>query len=354
MRPRLSNVLVILQWLTVFAAVCRTEAVAQPTTSSLTATVKATTTTLSSAEECETGYMRWFVTEPKNGVQFFLGRPKKAGDRDTSGKSLLRFDSTRLEVTTVLSSDTLAQMGATSIWALTVDDQRRQIAIVSSRRKANGGFIKDITVVDTQRGNRLFQLADGQSNGPPTFSPDGKYLAFYSSDPDVEVDPAAVMLHGAGRVVDLGTKKVTTLVPPVLDKPDYALGMPLWVDSERVLFVTFLTDKAMIAEQVKSFQGDKCLCVVLAYCTSGEVKRLMMPGAKGSVGIFLDPKRQHIVVSDNMRQIVQTDYDLRNRQIVFEVDDTKRLRTYGIREDGTLNYKIRENVPEVVPRRLFE
>jgi hypothetical protein len=338
------------------SATCGTVALAQQlTTPTLAIVLQPTTITLSSAEECDTKFARWFVTAPKSGVQFFLGQTQDRLSKGETGKSLWRFDSTKLEVSPVVPADSWVQMGAKDIWELSVDEQRRLIAITPSRTKENGGIITDILVIDAQRGDLLFRLADGQRNFSPCFSPDGRYLAFFSTDSNMQLDPEAVILNCAGRVLDLSTKKVTTLADPFPAKGDWGPGAPSWLDSERVLFSTMCGDKTIIAQQVKGFAGDKCPCVVLAYCPTGKLKRLMMPLGKATFTplIFLDPKRQRIVVSDNTRQIVQTDYDLENRKIVIEVDDTKRLSAYGVREDGIVSYKVRENVPVAIPRSLY-
>lgn len=319
-------------------------------------------TTVSSVEYCEAKFARWHVTKPKNGIEFFVGRrkglnPKYQVDNNIlAERNILRFDRTKLEVGSVLTDEQQARLmkADNDIWGLTVDEQGQQIAVIISSKKENGGIILDIAVIDARNGEVRYRLADGQRNYAPSFSPDGRHLAYYSTDPDMDLKPDVPIKHSAGRVIDLTTGRVTTFTGHFMDKNSWMFGdPPRWLDNARVLYRTFCTDASIIAEQAKSFAGVNCPCTAVAYIDSGKTKFLLLPLGISPPLVFVDSKREKIVMTDQESVIVMTDFNLDQKTTICELDNTKKLKVHGINEDGTVKYTIKEKVKETVPASLF-
>lgn len=318
-----------------------------------------TTTTLSSIEELDRLFGHRSDSKPIGGVQYFVAQryaqpyfpnavpreawrpPQVVGDQ-----TLVRFDRARLEIVPFFTAEQEARVvgGDGHIGEFVVDDQGNQLAIDVPKPKPGGGNIVDIVVVDVQQREVRFRFSDGHFNYHSAFSPDGRYVAFYSTAPEMDMDPEKPIEHSAGRVIDLATSQSMTFTEPFVDKGQWVLFPPLWLDAERVLFRTFCADKTLIVEQVKDFGGDKCPCIAIAAPASGNVKRLMVPHGKRPPEAYLDARNARLILSDGSTYILSTNLELEDVRTIRQVDGIREgLRVSlpnGIREDGSVSYEV--------------
>jgi hypothetical protein len=109
-------------------------------------------------------------------------------------------------------------------------------------------------------------VADGWLNYNPSFSPDGRFIAYYATDrrTNPRRDPDLPLTENAGRIVNVQTKEVTSVTEPIVLGPIfyfseegfYRFPPPRWLDNDRVLFSTVSSDRALIGKYCSASPGN--------------------------------------------------------------------------------------------------
>ena len=320
------------------------------------ATVHAQPAKLSLPDLLEAKYAYWTPTASVNHVQYFMGHLKGPDPRAPTPRALLKFDAAQAEITTVMTAEALSEAFGErpSIWGLTLGSTGRQLAMLVSRTRDDGGIELDIALLDPDAGKVQRILADGRFNHAPSFSPDGRYLAYYSNAADIRDDPKRVIQYGAGKLLELATGQVTLSVNEFRDTKHWHFGSPpLWLDFERVVFATMCDDGTMIRAQVKDYEGGLCPRAAVVNAQRREVRELMLPYGKVPPRILHDPQHRRIVLCGLPRIAISTDYNFQDKQVIVEAGANQRLFVQGLRADGTLQYELKEGLTEEIPARLF-
>lgn len=305
---------------------------------------------LSSADELKGKYLSYLSAESKSGLLCFFGKRKDLNPKYQTKDQLYVFDKKSLEVWPLQSEAiTGCLKGNWGFHGLQFDQSGTKIAAVPVFRTTGTWVISyRIVVIDLNSLEAETVVADGDVNYAPSFSPDGRYLAYFSTEhrTDISSFQETPRRENAGRIVNLETKQITTVTDHFVlpkgghltDTGLYTYPPTVWLDNERVLFGTFATDREFIAQHVSDFTGDKCGHWAVGNARTGQIKRLLTPGGYGGTAIDFDKKR--IFLSD-LTKILETDFDLSVLRQVATAGEGKRIIVTGV-EDGDVTYRIRE------------
>ena len=203
----------------------------------------------------------------------------------------------------------------------------------------------NIVVIDVSTLEARAVVADGQVNYAPSFSPNDRYLAFYTTERQASGIPSDTipLRENAGRVLDLKTSEIRTITEAFTLPADrfrtvhghHVMGPPVWLDDIRVLFTSQVTDRGVIQKYLSGFAGERASHYAVANLVTSETKRLFLPGdLRGDAADFL---KQRLYFSSGQK-IIETDYDLNVIGTVMEAEEGQEIVLQGI-ENGQLNYR---------------
>jgi len=202
----------------------------------------------------------------------------------------------------------------------------------------------NMVVIDLNTLEARAVVADGQVNYAPSFSPNDRYLAFYTTDRQPSGAPSDTipLRENAGRVLDLKTSEIRTITEPFLLPADRARTVhghhvrlpPIWLDENRVLFTSLATDRAAIQKYISGFSGERASHYAVANLLTSETKRLFLPGKLR--GKAADLPKQRLYFSSG-KQIIETDYDLNVVGTVVQAEEGQEIVLEGI-ENGEVKY----------------
>jgi hypothetical protein len=309
---------------------------------------------LSPLDEIRARYARWYATDTAQDIECFWGFRKDLNPKHESGKQkrFLKLNKNTLEVSPVLSEEQFQQFKnrfGCDLWGLALSHGGDLLAVnVSSRTLLESGIRVDIHLIQMASGQAEVLVADGWNNSPTCFSPDGEYLAYYSTDARMDVNPNATLPIGAGRLVNVRTKEVKTFTEPFMSVGSWAMTVsPDWLDNNRVLFRAMSTDFDFIKASVNKIEdceeclGSKyCPYVAVADLSTGKVQRFFMPGGHCPPWIAIDRPKSRIYLNEGTnrrkQQIIRVDFNLENPTVVFEGGIPTSMKMVN----GVLKYKI--------------
>lgn len=225
------------------------------------------------------------------------------------------------------------------------------------------GTCFDIATIDISSGKVTVLVEDEQKNILPSYSPDGRYIAFYSSDPLVDQDKVTPRERCAGRVVNVETKEVKTLTDHfVLPGHWYFTMPPQWIDAKRVVFSTISTDPEFIEKHAGPdadiYTRDEYRLlpyVAVGNVQSGEIKVLPNPGHYYTSKVIIDEKNRRLVAYDKWKIYVTEDYDLNNPDKILHLDKEKeRLQKVWLKESGEVKYEVMDWEPGGPPIKIIQ
>jgi hypothetical protein len=298
---------------------------------------------LSSVEECEQKYWRTSVTKKVNGIECFYGKRMDLSEKYDLPAELLKFDTTRLEVTPLLSKEDHDKHFKTGVGDLAIDPMGRWVAAMAPVLPETGSLYFDILLIDLQGGQYKILVSDQQRNYGLSCSPDGRFIAYFSTDPAMAKEPEKIHAHMAGRLVEVATGKVTSYTSHFMDKGQWTFGnKPIWLDNNRVLYRTFTTDQEVINASGADPAVKKYPYVAIAYPATDKVQGLLIPDGLMPPRAFVDQKNKCIYLANYYHLVLKTDFDLANQTTVLEVKEPQRIRVLGLKEDGSLDYWIKK------------
>jgi hypothetical protein len=313
------------------------------------------TAKLGSIEECQQKYIRSLVTRNVGGVECFYGKRKDLNEKYALRWNLWKFDTTRLEVAPLLSDEDMAKHFSRGVGDLRMFPRGQHVAATAPTVLPKGGMYFDIVLIDLVGGRCKILVSDGQYNRGLSYSPDGRFIAYWSTDPSMNVDPEKLVPQSAGRVVEEATGEVRTYVNHFMAKGEWGFcSEPIWLDSERVLFATMTTDEDLIKKSGADPSVDRYPYVAVADTVTGKVQGLLIPDGTGvPPQAFLDPQKKCLFLSSQKHLVIKTDFDLANQSTVVEVKEPQRVRVYGFEQDGSLKYRTWEYKKKEPPADLF-
>ena len=180
---------------------------------------------LTSVEECAERYLRRSVVAAKDGTEFFWGHRTDISSKCPVKTRLFKFDAKTLQVTPVLSDEVLDQyfeQGGGSKPAVAPAGNMLVVSrSVVEKAETVAHFYYDLLLIDVDAGSVDPLVQDRHLNYSPSFSPDGKRVAFYSTDRSTNprLLPGIPLKENAACVVGLKTKTVTNYLDHFID-PD--------------------------------------------------------------------------------------------------------------------------------------
>lgn len=290
-------------------------------------------------------FVSWFATETKCGAQFFVGAPRASLKRVPQERRLYKYDRNAGSLSPVLSQENETEIlnregKKRSLGSLTVSQDGRWLCASLDLGLPDGSHSSDLAVIDVLKGNVAVLLSDGTRNGCPSFSPNGRFVAFYSSDVHMGWAQSPIKI-GEGKILDVGKGSIRTVVEPFECEGDrVAAPAPLWIDDERVLFNTMTTSKALIMERTGNPSIEMCALDALANPETGQVRFLLSPrDLYASSSARVDLPRNRLVL-ENAHTIQETDLNLERPHILLSAPEGHYYHFYGINDDGSLRYKL--------------
>jgi len=282
---------------------------------------------LSSIEECNRKYERSVLAQSKNGLECFSGRRKGLNPKyPPIAEQLYVFDTKNLQVWPLISEQISGhEIYKWGVGGAAFDSSGTKLAVTPIILQGPQMVQSwSIIVIDLQTLNCDLLVADGWLNYNPSFSPDGRYIAYYATDRRTNpiLDRTKPLTENAGRIVNVQTKEVTTITEPIVMGPTffcceqgyYAFRPPEWLDNDRVLFSTVATDGALLRKYVPGFSGSSCAYMAVANVTTREVRRLFAPRPPGrfpaaEMKTTIDQEAKRITFSRG-ELVIRTDFDL--------------------------------------------
>lgn len=309
---------------------------------------------LSSPDEINNKYAIWYLDKDQNENKYFIGIRKNLNNKYGTLKEermIYRFDRAKLEVSLVISPEQIKVIsGSRILTGLSVDSSGQRM-VVGVGYMSERGFPCDISFIDTSKNIAERILSDGEQNYNPHISPDGRRVAYFSTDPRAANEGLSTPVnHSAGRVMDITTKEVKTITPYFTDKNPYTFTSGIeWLDNDHVFFHSLSTDENFIKEIVKSddqepmiYKGVKyCPYVAVASVSTNETKILAMPGGHVVPQYIMDREGKRFYfseVSNEKKQvIIKTDFNLENPQTIVDRDSQKKIYSMKL-QNGKLIY----------------
>jgi len=298
------------------------------------------------------------ITNTTNGVEIFLGTRKDLNPPNTGlvERELLKFDPRTMEVSRVLSEAALAEFlpsdehVRTNIKEISATPDGRFLAItrINSEYKAIGqtarglstdvmwrNLSSDILILDVEGNKLVILVRDGRRNHTPAISPDGKYVAFFSTDSDLGVISGKYSFQNAGLVVEKATHKVTQITQPY-HWAEWGMvpphDPPHWVDVHRVLFSTESGDPL-------SSPGSEEVYLAIANVDTSQTSRLILKKPfEAALDLQIDQGQKRIFYR-NLKQVVQTGFDLKEINILVEAPPGKLIPSLSL-VNGEPKYQI--------------
>lgn len=311
---------------------------------------------LSSMDEFKEKFARWNPTETADGVEYFVGAPvgmrkglnqKYEALAPKHKKAVWKLDKKKLLVTPLVSEEQYEKLFAadTVLGDLTLDPTGRILSafgscIIPEDKLPDNGYHTKIVFIKTDTGEVTDLINDGRFNFAPSFSPDGRYLAYYSSDPHFGQDSNAFYDQNGGYVINLSTREIKKLVEPyrVKETQWLRMGPPAWLDKDRVLFSTSTSDRSLVTETMGALSGDCLYYVAVVNVGTWKVNKLFFPTIF-YIDWVIDREKERLILY-NRSQIVQTGYDL-SQPKVLAVAKEKQMVSHAWLENGELKYTIR-------------
>jgi len=308
---------------------------------------------LSSFPEYPRKYQTHFFAISRNGVECVWGHRKDLNPETPPSDQLLLFDRNTLQVWPLASKQIGERLaGSSGMVGATFDSSGTKLAVTPCFRRAPENVMSyDIVLIDLRPMDCDALVSDGCMNFNPSFSPDGRYIAYYATDRRTNPmrDNNMPLNENAGRIVNVRTKQITSvtnyIVVPVptfyiCDEGFYRFGPPQWLDKDRVLFSAVSNDRALIHKYIEDFSGTHCSYAAVANATTGEVKRLFLPGRNpmraAGVQSVVDNGAKRLYFSDH-KQIVQTDFDLTSPTVIAAVGEKEMFSGWWV-ENGQVKY----------------
>ena len=306
---------------------------------------------LSSVQELDRLYRRSTLAQSRNGLECFSGGRKDLDPKYQANDQLHIFDKNTLQVWSLSSKQTEEQIGRDGVAYAALDSSGTKLAATAwFRDEATRAPYRKIVLIDLKTLDCEVAVADGWLNCNPSFSPDGRYIAYYATDRRTNplLDPSHPLRENAGRVVNIRTKEVTTVTEPIVmssgfycsEEGCYGFRPPRWLDGDRVLFHSITTDPTFVRQYIGNFTGNICSYVAVANVATGEVKRLFLlgyiPWMPAYVQSVVDPAARRLFLSDGKR-VVQTDFRLGSPTVIGEAAEGEVIMTLQL-ENGQVRY----------------
>ena len=302
---------------------------------------------LSSIGELDRLYERTVLAQSKNGLECFCGRRKDLNPKYPSQDEFHIFDKNSLQVWPLRSAQISKNIaGCNGMGGAVFDSGGSNLGVLPWFYAPSTGTMRalcaNIVLINLRTLECQTIVGDGCLNYNPSFSPDGRFIAYYATDRRTNPQRREDMpLKGsAGRVVNVQTKEITTITDyVVLDPPGgygteegyYLFSPPAWLDNHRVLFSTVATDPALIATYAKGFSGKSCAYLAVADTTTGEIRRLLLPSPKptkfpaSDFDVTVNAGAKRLILCD-VRRIIQTDFDLNNPTVIATAGENEVIR----------------------------
>jgi hypothetical protein len=104
--------------------------------------------------------------------------------------------------------------------------------------------------------------------------------------------------------------------------------------------MSYTHDQSLVRLQIPEFSGKSCSFAAVVEMESGKISRFFMPGGYVGISAIIDKKRGRLILH-NMRQIVETDFDLREPKIIAQAEDWQKIIQVQLTESG-LKYSFAE------------
>ena len=301
---------------------------------------------LASKTEFETQYKR-SLSSGNARFEVFSGGEKSTTTSLGQADTVCVFDRQNLTVLPLMSESIQSQLTGMSgmLNSLSIDAAGKNVIACPSFPDKSGAasLCSKIIAIETNSLTARCLVDDGQRNYATSISPNGKYVAYYATDPTMDVDPEKIISHSAGRILDIESGKVQTCLPPFLDKGQWLLHAPSWLDDTRVVFCSLTTDAALIKANAK----EGCSTTIRPYAalvnaTNSSLAQIVFP-FKGKYclppEILVDEKNKTLYFSTE-QSVIKTNFDMTECAPVVQVEPPERIVPLGL-NGGEFKFKIK-------------
>jgi dipeptidyl aminopeptidase/acylaminoacyl peptidase len=207
------------------------------------------------------------------------------------------------------------------------------ISYISDQPQVDDHFVH----VNLKTGERRFIVEDGQCKFSPSISPDGEYIAFYSTDPRIGFLTGKDFLHEEGKVCSLKTGEVKTYKPGRMEQYPFIdpLPPPVWLDNERVAFAHGYDDKPKYDKLGRQITpSGKYVYFTVAYPPKGNAVIRYYSG-ESTFRCLPDTQRARVLFYNDDR-VIQFQWDLTGEKELIHADSGQRVYFSEMKDDGTL------------------
>jgi hypothetical protein len=300
--------------------------------------------TLPSADQFNKEFRVVEAAERSTSHTFFIFRGvHNTPQGQEEGRNLFIYDAKRLQVRSLfpIQDPTSGnQIRPSAIHDFTVDKVGKRSAISIQLATTEDRVDFRIVLVELEDGRCRFLADDGQWNYSPSISPDGKYVAYYSSDPRVGQGLRKPLGHSAGKVVCVETGGVTLFKKHRIDNSAFwdRLPAPLWIDDERVFFQSLFSENPVIDPDTKQEPvSAPCNGIIVANAKTHAVKSMYFPGKAGFRCVPDAPRLRLLFYSDD--RLVEAGWDCEHMNSIYESDKDCYLVSLELGAGGEIRMK---------------